>query len=427
MSERSAADAPPSASPRDPPQPSDMRDLEGQAGEQPTSSEEFDPLARVEPAEPAGGSEKESAGDPVAWHPSPDAGQEPDDPLSKIAARPVESVESHELSYTGASSKIGIDEDATVGEVSEPVRPSADDPPASPMPPTATTEPLASETEPIAEPGEKTSGSDLADGVRERSPTGTAGSTQPPTASSGDHMDAQKEASPPAEPTHDPPPAPAASDGAPATPGSQPAKTSTVEKTLAAGDDERRPDGEAAHGTDDDTERAPDPEPQPDDKHHGAASLPQPDDPNGRTDEFDDTLQGDQTSYSHIRDNEKIEKNAYMWGHKDSKSLLYAELDGDGGLTLLADMKRSPVRGRTIFRQVMAAFGDRVKTINGNLVDENKASYIRALASGLTPEEAAFETWTGKMAREHMFTKILHADQEAQDGVPVRLRFGRPE
>jgi hypothetical protein len=93
---------------------------------------------------------------------------------------------------------------------------------------------------------------------------------------------------------------------------------------------------------------------------------------------------------------ERVGENEYLWDHKETKSLLYGELDSEGGLTLLADMKRSPVRGRMIFGRMMGAFGDRVKTINGNLVDENKASYIKALASGLTPEVVAFETWAGK-------------------------------
>jgi hypothetical protein len=137
-------------------------------------------------------------------------------------------------------------------------------------------------------------------------------------------------------------------------------------------------------------------------------------------------LAGNNPVLVHNCGEERISENEYSWNHKETKSLLYGELDDNGGLTLLADMKNSPVRGRTIFGRMMNSFGDRVKTINGNLVDENKASYQRALASGLAPEDAAFETWTGKMAREHGFTKVLHADPTVQDGMPVRLRFGRP-
>jgi hypothetical protein len=123
---------------------------------------------------------------------------------------------------------------------------------------------------------------------------------------------------------------------------------------------------------------------------------------------------------------ENVSENGYEWDHEEMKSLLYGELDDKGGLTILADMKRSPVRGRTVFGRMMKAFGDRVKTINGNLVDENKASYSKALAAGLAPEEAAFETWTGKMARDHGFTEVVHADKEVRADAPARLIFRKP-
>ncbi|MEV6372230.1 hypothetical protein [Micromonospora musae] len=89
-------------------------------------------------------------------------------------------------------------------------------------------------------------------------------------------------------------------------------------------------------------------------------------------------------------------------------------------------MKKSPVRGQVIFGRMMDSLGGKVRTINGNLVDENKASFAAALAGGNTPEQAAWMTWTGKMAQRHGFTKLLHADQEVSDVAPVRLKFGRP-
>lgn len=74
----------------------------------------------------------------------------------------------------------------------------------------------------------------------------------------------------------------------------------------------------------------------------------------------------------------------------------------------------------------MSLFGSRVKTVEGNLVDSNKDSFAAALAAGKTPTEAAWATWTGKMAREHGYTKILHVDQEVFPDKPVRITFGRP-
>ncbi|MET7868176.1 hypothetical protein [Micromonospora taraxaci] len=89
-------------------------------------------------------------------------------------------------------------------------------------------------------------------------------------------------------------------------------------------------------------------------------------------------------------------------------------------------MKNSPVRGQVIFGRMMNALGSKVRTINGNLVDENKATFAAALADGKTPEQAAWMTWTGKMAQRHGFTELLHVDPGVSDGVPVRLKFGRP-
>ncbi|WP_431921175.1 ricin-type beta-trefoil lectin domain protein [Micromonospora wenchangensis] len=123
---------------------------------------------------------------------------------------------------------------------------------------------------------------------------------------------------------------------------------------------------------------------------------------------------------------ESLSGSGYEWDHDESGSLLYGEVDADGGLTLLADMKNSPVRGQVIFGRMMDSLGSKVRTINGNLVDENKAAFVAALASGHAPERAAWMTWTGKMAQRHGFTRLLHVDQEVSGGAPVRLKFGRP-
>ncbi|MGW2627704.1 Hint domain-containing protein, partial [Micromonospora taraxaci] len=123
---------------------------------------------------------------------------------------------------------------------------------------------------------------------------------------------------------------------------------------------------------------------------------------------------------------ERLSDDSYEWDHDETKSLLYGSVDADGGLTLLAEMKNSPVRGQVIFGRMMNALGSKVRTINGNLVDENKATFAAALADGKTPEQAAWMTWTGKMAQRHGFTELLHVDPGVSDGVPVRLKFGRP-
>lgn len=96
------------------------------------------------------------------------------------------------------------------------------------------------------------------------------------------------------------------------------------------------------------------------------------------------------------RRRESLSDNGYEWDHAETGSLLYGEIDSDGGLILLADMKNSPAGGQVIFGRMMDSLGSKVRTINGNLVDENKASLVAALAGGNTPEQATWPTWTGK-------------------------------
>lgn len=124
---------------------------------------------------------------------------------------------------------------------------------------------------------------------------------------------------------------------------------------------------------------------------------------------------------------ETVREAEYEWRHPESRSLFDAYLDDKGGLWMLVEVTEgSPVRGRDIFIRIMSLFGSRVKTVEGNLVDSNKDSFAAALAAGKTPTEAAWATWTGKMAREHGYTKILHVDQEVFPDKPVRITFGRP-
>ena len=64
-----------------------------------------------------------------------------------------------------------------------------------------------------------------------------------------------------------------------------------------------------------------------------------------------------------------------------------------------------------MFREALEQFGPNVKGIRGNWIGggdiaDNFNSFKAAVQAGATPAQAAFETFTGKMARRAGFTNV---------------------
>ena len=87
-----------------------------------------------------------------------------------------------------------------------------------------------------------------------------------------------------------------------------------------------------------------------------------------------------------------------------------AHLDNDGVLNLYIVGGEGTPRGGAMFNEAMQAFGTNVKAVRGTWIghgelSSNFDSFKSALAAGKSPEEAAFDTFTGKMAKRHGFAK----------------------
>lgn len=104
---------------------------------------------------------------------------------------------------------------------------------------------------------------------------------------------------------------------------------------------------------------------------------------------------------------ETLGENKYSWEHEGSDSLFEAEIDDNGTMTMLAGVtKQSPVRGIVLFNKALDHFGDRVTSINGNLIEENRATFNTLTGGGMAPEAAILETWTGKLATRSGFSNL---------------------
>jgi hypothetical protein len=112
--------------------------------------------------------------------------------------------------------------------------------------------------------------------------------------------------------------------------------------------------------------------------------------------------------------------------HFQGEDGLLADLDQDGmlNLAIFADKKNDPPltpRGGEMFEEAMRAFGPNVKGIRGHWIGTdpkmslNFDSFKTALKRGLSPEEAAFHTFTGHMAAKSGFTRatvVLNDDKK---------------
>jgi hypothetical protein len=82
-----------------------------------------------------------------------------------------------------------------------------------------------------------------------------------------------------------------------------------------------------------------------------------------------------------------------------------------------------------MFREALAAFGDNVKGIRGNWhgggdIADNFNSYAKNIQAGMTEEQAALNTFTGKMAQRAGFSQVEVTPQTTSDAVEVV--FTRP-
>jgi hypothetical protein len=93
------------------------------------------------------------------------------------------------------------------------------------------------------------------------------------------------------------------------------------------------------------------------------------------------------------------------------------------------------------FQRVLEHWGDRVSIIQGVWMKASSASskqesrnyyeFMDALDRGLSPEEAVFETWTGKQAKAAGFTKCLNitylfeTEENPRNAWKLYVNFGR--
>jgi hypothetical protein len=116
------------------------------------------------------------------------------------------------------------------------------------------------------------------------------------------------------------------------------------------------------------------------------------------------------------------EFNRYLHG---SDGLL-SELGEDGFLDLYIKTGPGTPRGGQMFNEAMQAFGTNVKGVRGtwlgggDLADNFNA--FKAAAKTMSPEQAAFRTFTGHMAQKHGFT---HARIVSNNESKVVVEFYR--
>jgi hypothetical protein len=116
-----------------------------------------------------------------------------------------------------------------------------------------------------------------------------------------------------------------------------------------------------------------------------------------------------------------------------------AELTADGSVDYLIKaaetdaagnvIERGPVRAGDFIKATLDHYGDAVGRIRGTWLDNpsnpstNRLLFDRAFAEGMTPEQAAFETPTGKIAARNGFTKVAFPEGLAGRGEILRVVF----
>ena len=111
--------------------------------------------------------------------------------------------------------------------------------------------------------------------------------------------------------------------------------------------------------------------------------------------------------------------SAYRYGITNRG--IRGDLGEDGFITFTVKKADTTPRGGQRFNEMMAAFdSSKVRGIRGMWSDDkdlgdNFRSYKAAIKAKMEPEEAAFETFTGKMAKRHGFTKVRIIEDEVDE------------
>ncbi len=113
------------------------------------------------------------------------------------------------------------------------------------------------------------------------------------------------------------------------------------------------------------------------------------------------------------------------------------ELQKDGSLDLIFLLKDKEnihsknLRGQEMFANIIEYFGpEKIKKINGFWIKgDNLNAFNTSLKNGLTFEEAAKQTWTGKQAAKYGYTEaIIKYTEKNRDGqyIKVKVQFEKP-
>ncbi len=101
---------------------------------------------------------------------------------------------------------------------------------------------------------------------------------------------------------------------------------------------------------------------------------------------------------------------SFQIGHRASGSGLAAQLDEKGTFTFAIEnfpQEGSVLRGKQMFDEALAHFGDRVQAVQGAWVfGDNLARFNHAVDGGASLVAAAKQTWTGQQAARHGFTRV---------------------
>lgn len=128
-----------------------------------------------------------------------------------------------------------------------------------------------------------------------------------------------------------------------------------------------------------------------------------------------------------------LQPNAFkIYDSKSDEFYLTSYLE-DGtvyfGITTRVEGRRASWPGYQAFDQMVSHYGSRIKAIAGDwtLHKDNFAEFKRNLDEGMTPEDAARNTWTGRNAKRYGFTKvtILEPTEFSNYFFKVRVLFER--
>ena len=133
------------------------------------------------------------------------------------------------------------------------------------------------------------------------------------------------------------------------------------------------------------------------------------------------------TTPSRLIDNSNPDRYA-VYDSLHKRLQVFAVVDnGELSLTMrtrLEDGTRSPLlRGAEQFARVLSHFSGTFIGIQGSWsFGDNLAAFNRATAGGMSPENAALQTWTGKQAGAAGYRRVMVRSLEGQPGAYTRVK-----